>query len=457
MGPTLDAIVTALDAHKVGSEWKALCPCHDDHNPSLSITEKNGKPVVICRAGCEQSQVWSAVCEAVSGGTTNGKVATPTIPVRRVSAQAKASQAGALAWFARHTGLDLEFLNSLDLYEDGDSVVFTFTGLRAEKLRSAERKGEWRHHEIVPPLWPRPSATMPERLHIAEGESDACTLLCAGYSASGITLGASSKLAQRDLQALRDAGVCEVVFVGDADGPGHEWAETHVRAAQLAGLKVFRVDLDALVSPFGSDVKDANGVFQTCASIDEFRTLIDEHTTEVEAPPFAVSLDDVLTWADEEVEWIIPDQLARGDKAILAAPQKSLKTYLALELTAACATRTSFLGVAEWTPSVPLRVLFVEEEGSRPMFGRRFRRVLKGRGAEVRTPPLIKFRDGFSLMDSGEVDALIAFVLEREIDLVILDPLQRLIPGVDENDNSKMKYPGTRFTGSPQSALVAQC
>lgn len=50
MGPTLDAIVTALDAHKVGSEWKALCPCHDDHNPSLSITEKNGKPVVMARA-----------------------------------------------------------------------------------------------------------------------------------------------------------------------------------------------------------------------------------------------------------------------------------------------------------------------------------------------------------------------------------------------------------------------
>ena len=441
IGPTLDAIVAALDAHKVGNEWKALCPCHDDHTPSLSITEKNGKPVVICRAGCEQSQVWAAVCAVVSGEATNGKVDAPTAHVRRISTRAKASQAGALAWFARHTGLDLAFLNSLDLYEDGDSVVFTFQGLHAEKLRSADKKGEWRNHEIVPPLWPRPGATMAERLHIAEGESDACTLLYAGYSACGITLGASSRLTRRDLQALRNAGVREVALVGDADGPGQEWAEAHVRAAQLAGLKVFRVDLDALVSPFGSDVKDVNGVFQTCASVDEFRALIDEHTTEVETPPFAVSLDDVLTWADEEVEWIIPDQLARGDKAILAAPQKSLKTYLALELTAACATRTRFLGLAEWTPPVPLRVLFVEEEGSRPMFGRRFRRVLNGRDAEVRTPPLIKFRDGFSLMDSGEVDALIAFLIEREIDLVILDPLQRLIPGVDENDNSKMKYP----------------
>lgn len=24
---------------KAGKEWKTLCPVHDDHNPSLSVTE----------------------------------------------------------------------------------------------------------------------------------------------------------------------------------------------------------------------------------------------------------------------------------------------------------------------------------------------------------------------------------------------------------------------------------
>jgi hypothetical protein len=379
-------------------------------------------------------------CGLSHGARVNGHAPGRTSgpPVLRVSGRAT----GGLDWFSQHTGLDRTFLASLDdLDEDGDEIVFTFPGLRAEKLRSRDRKGRWRNHEIVPPLWPRPGEEMPERLYITEGESDAATLIAAGYDACGITLGASSKLDDRDVRALHAAGVRELVLVGDADAPGREWVEWHTRTAHLAGLHVARVEFDALVSPFGSDIKDANGLYQACASVDEFCALIDEHTVAIETPSYAVALDDVLAWADEEVEWIIPDLLARGDKAILAAPQKSLKTYLALELMVTCATCTAFLGLAEWKPSKPLRALIVEEEGSRPMFGRRFRRVLNGAGVDVIVAPLVKFRDGFSLMDESEVNALIEYAQKHEIDLIIIDPLQRVIPGVDENDNSKMKFP----------------
>jgi putative DNA primase/helicase len=36
---------------KEGRGWKTLCPCHDDHDPSLSITEGRVAPVMVCRAG----------------------------------------------------------------------------------------------------------------------------------------------------------------------------------------------------------------------------------------------------------------------------------------------------------------------------------------------------------------------------------------------------------------------
>lgn len=44
-----------------GAELYALCPCHDDHNPSLSIARKDGKLVFICRAGCDQNEVLEAL------------------------------------------------------------------------------------------------------------------------------------------------------------------------------------------------------------------------------------------------------------------------------------------------------------------------------------------------------------------------------------------------------------
>ena len=35
------------------NQWLALCPGHDDHHQSLSVTESDGKILVKCFAGCE--------------------------------------------------------------------------------------------------------------------------------------------------------------------------------------------------------------------------------------------------------------------------------------------------------------------------------------------------------------------------------------------------------------------
>jgi CHC2 zinc finger len=35
-----------------GDGWKALCPAHEDKNPSLSVREKNGRILLHCFAGC---------------------------------------------------------------------------------------------------------------------------------------------------------------------------------------------------------------------------------------------------------------------------------------------------------------------------------------------------------------------------------------------------------------------
>src|SRR3954447_21642911 len=57
-----DEVAAQFDSVKrVGRGYKARCPAHDDHDPSLSITEGgDGRVLVKCLAGCPTDQVLAA-------------------------------------------------------------------------------------------------------------------------------------------------------------------------------------------------------------------------------------------------------------------------------------------------------------------------------------------------------------------------------------------------------------
>ncbi len=59
--PDAEAIGRALGGRRNGSGWRARCPAHNDHDPSLDITEKNGTVLLVCRAGCTQGAVLDAL------------------------------------------------------------------------------------------------------------------------------------------------------------------------------------------------------------------------------------------------------------------------------------------------------------------------------------------------------------------------------------------------------------
>lgn len=51
-------LIRALKAKRVGNNWMALCPAHEDRSPSLSISvAHDGKTLVHCFAGCAQGDV----------------------------------------------------------------------------------------------------------------------------------------------------------------------------------------------------------------------------------------------------------------------------------------------------------------------------------------------------------------------------------------------------------------
>ncbi len=59
---TIDDILARLQGvKKNGSGYMACCPAHEDKNPSLSISEKDGKVLLKCFAGCSYEQIMTAL------------------------------------------------------------------------------------------------------------------------------------------------------------------------------------------------------------------------------------------------------------------------------------------------------------------------------------------------------------------------------------------------------------
>jgi hypothetical protein len=61
---SLNKLITELNAKPSGeNKFMALCPAHEDKNPSLSITDTGNKILVYCHAGCNQKNVINKLIE----------------------------------------------------------------------------------------------------------------------------------------------------------------------------------------------------------------------------------------------------------------------------------------------------------------------------------------------------------------------------------------------------------
>jgi hypothetical protein len=63
--PPIERVLPKLERVTQSSpgQWSALCPAHDDTNPSLSISEKsNGKVLLHCHAGCSIDDILIELC-----------------------------------------------------------------------------------------------------------------------------------------------------------------------------------------------------------------------------------------------------------------------------------------------------------------------------------------------------------------------------------------------------------
>lgn len=419
-------------------QWQAWCPCHDDVGTEwkgLGITVKKGKILIRCYScGAQLPEVYEKLADVDPDdvGTVsinihkNGNAPDPE-PVVAVGGRG-------MTWWIGKTGVPEEVWESLGCVSEENGVAFMFEeGVR--KIRKPPKEIVWvgTSGADAPPLWPMPADELPDHVSIWEGESDCGTAAAAGLPTPfAVTKGSKGALPTGWAEALKARGVVRLTVGGDADEGGIAMRARLAREAVAAGLTVEVVRLEEIIDPF-SGLNDLNGVWKVCDTIDEFKVLIDKCTHRVAERLRIFSVNEMEEIAAKEVDWLIPDLIAPGDKVLLAAPQKSLKSWMTLDLQRAGATLRPFLMRPEWTPSRHFKSLYVQEEGAPTLWARRIHML----GITDNPWATFAHRTGFRFTDPSYVDELIATCREEEIDFVALDPLQRMIPGVDENSSSE--------------------
>jgi putative DNA primase/helicase len=219
-------IALKLKGKRVGKDFVALCPSHEDKNPSLSITDrKDGRILFKCHAGCTQQQVLEALREL-------GLWPTPQ--------ESEATQKN-----ITYTYVD----------ENGNPIHRT--------IRTPDKRF-WQEH-LEGGTWVRGcgdrvvlyhldelTARCTEAVCIAEGEKDVDRLRSFGYLATCNPMGAG-KWRPCYAAALRDRDI--VLFYDNDEAPKKRVGQMHAAHIALSlctvGCKIRIIDL-----PFGKDVSD---------------------------------------------------------------------------------------------------------------------------------------------------------------------------------------------------------
>ena len=291
---------------KNGKGWVALCPAHEDRNPSLSITETDGKWLLHCHAGCE----YAAVVDA----------------------------AGLREAFTVTSKTGPQIVAEYDYVDEAGKQMYQVVRYAPKDFRQRRRvNGEW--------VWKlentrRVLYRLPEVLaavaagstvYVVEGEKDVHALEHVGAVATCNAGGAGK---WRDEYSATLAGA-PVIIIADKDEPGHKHA-----AAVAASVRSHAASVAVVEAAEGKDAADHLRAGKT---LQEFVPVADA----APAPRIrAYTLPELAALQPEQVDWVLGNYIAVGDVASLESPPKVGKSTFARKLHVHVATGTPFLGCA---------------------------------------------------------------------------------------------------------------
>jgi hypothetical protein len=245
-----DVLARLQQVRRSAKGWIALCPSHDDQQPSLSIAEGDGGQVLLkCHAGCEYHTIVDALGllghpsrprtagKRARQRNKQGKQPRPlgearSIPPDAIANPQTATEGCTLAGYAAAKQLPIEFLRRLGLrdgwYGGRPALRIPYLDARGGevgvKFRLAltggsEPRFKWRQgHTPLPYGLDRvASARQAGYITLVEGESDCHTLWYHDESALGLP-GADAWREERDAPLLDGIPTIYVVVEPDAGG-----------------------------------------------------------------------------------------------------------------------------------------------------------------------------------------------------------------------------------------------
>jgi len=252
-------------------QWSALCPAHDDRNPSLSIsTGDDGRVLVKCFSGCSAEQIVAALGLEMSD-------LFPDRPANRIVAE-----------------YDYRDENGAVLYQNVRYAPKTF------RLRRPGDGGQWvwGAKGVRRVLYRLPELRDRQQVVLVEGEKDCDRLWSLSIPATTSVGGANSWRIEYAEQ-LRSAGVQKVVILPDNDDPGRGYAVN----AEVA-LREVQIAVAILPLPGLSEGGDVSDWLDAGGTAEDLTAIIEEALqAPVESPRREVAMDDMDLAAHSEAAW----------------------------------------------------------------------------------------------------------------------------------------------------------
>jgi hypothetical protein len=449
--PDTETIAKALgNAKQVNGQWVCSCPVpghgrgNGDKNPSLSITESDGRVLFHCHGGCDQRDVFDAV---------RARDLLPTTPKREeISFTQHQDKVLEKEWVYRAE--DGTELFTKRRYKTNDAKGKTYSIHRVDA--NGKRIAGIKDTRIVPLNLPEiiEAKQSGRAIYLVEGEKAADALTSIGAIATTSHTGAGS---WPDEITQYFAGA-NIVVIPDHDEPGRQYARRAISRLLPVVKSIRYLDLDLMVE--GDDayewVHHAKGTRKELAEmakqapvitkemeVTDSEQSIQEAQPDQEAFNQTPQLLNIEAWdtiKDESVEWIIQNVLPERGFCALYGPPGSYKSFIALDIAEAIATGRQWMGNEICNSGA---VLYIAGEGHGGI-GARIKACKINHqtqdGAEIY---VIRYQlnlrssaDDFNLLMQS-IDALI----ERtgiELRLVQIDTLARAFGGGNENDSQDM-------------------
>lgn len=375
-----------------GGHW-ALCPCHPDKNPSLSITEKDGKILAHCFS-----------CRA----------SLPDV-------------LDVLGLSEMQTG------SSQTVQQNVKEAVYSYAGGKLRKLKYRRPDGSkyctWQHKDgnrwskgrknIAPGLY-QSRHELPDTLFLVEGEKDADNLEKADVPAVSLPDGAQSKWEPSYSETLKGKSI---IILPDNDRPGRTYAEMCAKNLHGVAAAVWILDLKQAWPeiPDKGDISDLLfhfGVDTGFQIVMDLAQNTPKWTPAAEAPEEPAPLSLICADSVEYVppRWLIEPYFQRGKGTLIQADPGTGKTAFMCAIAAHVSTGKPFLDTPVQTPGAVLMLSVEDDLG-----------VLRGRiarnGGDLKK---VFFMPNASEMtfNSPEIEQAIKQIGAK---LLIFDPLQAFL------------------------------